>query len=334
MGAGSGGASGMTGATGGAVHGVDGGAAHATGSMGTSGGNGGGAGNGATGSAGSSPPGDGGTGGGSAGGSAEAGMAATGVVSGGTCCPSGNCICRDPPPSAPTSNNGPYSTDSFVINSGTAYYPTNADAPLAAISICPGFLNTGPEMTPWGPFYASWGIVTVVTNTGAADPPNTRGDELEAAVQELRMLNTTSGNPLFGKLAGRYGTSGYSMGGGGTTFASGTDPSLMTSIGLAAWGPSLSSVTVPSLFICSDSDSVASCSGSNGQYSAIDNSTPKMLLDIPGQSHFNWFSPTDALGESGAYGLAFQKLFLEGDTRWKPVLLTTPSAGTVQTNIQ
>src|SRR6185295_15252203 len=99
--------------------------------------------------------------------------------------------------------------------------------------ICPGFLNSGPEMAPWGPFYASHGIVTVVTNTLPTDIPDIRGTKLLDAITQLKAENTKSGSALFGKLAGRYGTSGYSMGGGGTTIASGKDSTLLTSIGLA-----------------------------------------------------------------------------------------------------
>ncbi|HLK35730.1 MAG TPA: hypothetical protein VKU41_03185 [Polyangiaceae bacterium] len=230
--------------------------------------------------------------------------------------------------------NGPYKTASFVQPSGTVYYPTDADAPLAALSICPGFLNTGPEMRLWGPLYASWGIVCVVTNTGAADVPPTRGQELVNAIKELKTQNTNSSSPLYNKLAGRYGTSGYSMGGGGTAFASESDSTFRSSVALAAWGPDGPTVHVPTLFICSDSDSVASCGGTNTSYGEIPSGVPKMILDIPGQSHFNWFSPTDALGESGSYALAFQKMYFEGDTRWKSLLLKMPMAGTIQTDIR
>jgi hypothetical protein len=145
----------------------------------------------------------------------------------------------------------------------------------------------------------------------------------------VKKQNTTSSSPLNGKLAGRYGTSGYSMGGGGTTFASESDPTMKTSVGLAAWGPDGSTVKVPTLFICSDADTVAGCGGTNDAYGAMPSGVPKMILNIPGQSHFQWFSPTDAGGgESGAYALAFQKVFLEGDERWKPLLQTKPASGT------
>jgi hypothetical protein len=275
---------------------------------------------------------------GSAGGGGMSGAAGGGNTGGATgtgkCCASGDCLCHGPDPTGLTSKNGPYKTAQLTISTGTVYYPTDAEPPLAGVSICPGFLNTGPEMAPWGPFYASWGIICVVTTTTGADLPNVRGDKLVAAIEELKKQGTGTG-PLAGKLAGRYGTSGYSMGGGGTTFASAKDSTYKTSVGLAAWGPDGTMVKVPTLFICSDADTVASCSGTNSAYMQIAAPTSKMILDIPGASHFNWFSPTDAgMGESGEYALAFQKVFLEGDERWKPLLLTKARTGTVTTNIQ
>ncbi|HEX3597632.1 MAG TPA: hypothetical protein VHU80_21135 [Polyangiaceae bacterium] len=304
------------------------------GSVGTGSGGGSTGGGGISGTGGGAPSGGMSVGGSS--GAAGASGGAAGSAGKGMCCASGDCLCHGPDPTAPTSANGPYKTAMFTMSTGTVYYPTDAEPPLAGVSICPGFLNTGPEMAPWGPFYASWGIVCVVTSTGAADAPNVRGQKLVAAIQELKTQGTMSSSPLNGKLAGRYGTSGYSMGGGGTTFASEADTTLKTSVGLAAWGPDGATVKTPTLFICSDADTVASCSGTNTSYAAIPASVPKMILDIPGESHFNWFSPTDAgMGESGAYALAFQKVFLEGDERWKPILSTMPKTGTTKmANVQ
>jgi hypothetical protein len=60
-----------------------------------------------------------------------------------------------------------------------------------------------------------------------------------------------------------------------------------------------------------------------------------MLIKIPSANHFAWFGPRDAgRGMSGAYALAFQKVFLEGDERWRPLLLAAPAQGSVVTNIQ
>jgi hypothetical protein len=268
------------------------------------------------------------------------GVAGTGGVSGsgsgggtGTCCTSGDCLCHGPDPTGLTSAKGPYTTTSFAMGTvGTVHYPTNAEAPFAAIAIVPGFTNTGPEMAPWGSFYASWGIVTSVTNTVGTDDPNIRATKLLAAITALKAENTNSSSPLFGKLAGRYGTSGYSMGGGGTTIASGQDSTLKSSIGLAAWGPNGSGVQVPTLLLCGSSDTVAPCSMSQSAYTAIPGTTPKMMVTIAGATHFNWFNPTDVGGNSGETALAFQKVYLEGDQRWLPIL--KQSRGTVTTTIQ
>ena len=252
----------------------------------------------------------------------------------GTCCDDGDSLCHGPAPTELTAKAGPYKTAQLNLPLGTVYYPTDAEPPFAAIALCAGFTNTGPEMTDWGPMYASYGIVTMITTTGAADDPGTRGTKLLAAIAQLKSEHASSHGPLAGKLAGRYGTSGYSMGGGGTTMASGTEPTLRTSIGLAAWGGSGRNVKVPTLLLCGESDTVAACSMSEPVYSAITDPTPKMMISIPGVTHFDWFGPLDAgNGTSGKYALAFQKVFLEGDERWRPLLLSKPSSATMTTNI-
>jgi dienelactone hydrolase len=232
-----------------------------------------------------------------------------------------------------TSKKGPFKTATFEIAVGTVHYPADAEPPFAGVALCGGFTNTGPEMASWGPFYASYGIVTIITTTGAADSPDVRANKLLAAVKALAAENTKSGSPLNNRLAGRYGTSGYSMGGGGTTIASKSDPTLKSSVGLAPWGPTGSNVKVPTLLLCGASDTVAPCSMAQDAYGAIADSTPKMMVSIPGTTHFNWFGPEDAGGGiSGEAALAFQKVFLEGDDRWKPFLLQ--SRGSKTTNIQ
>ncbi len=275
--------------------------------------------------------------GGPAGSGGEAGVGGSGGSGGatGTCCPSGECLCHGPAPSALTASGGPFMTATFTISTGTVHYPTNADPPFAAVAIVGGLFNTGPEMAPWGPFYASHGIVTVVTTTIGSDVPAIRATKLLASIAALKEENGKSGSPLFGKLAGRYGTSGYSMGGGGTTIASGDDSTLMTSVGLAPWGPDGSGVQVPTLVLCGSADGTAPCSMAQGAYSQIPSATPKMMISIDGVGHLSWFGPTDAgMGTSGKYALAFQKVFLEGDERWRALLLSDPSNGTQTTNIQ
>jgi hypothetical protein len=232
-----------------------------------------------------------------------------------------------------TSADGPFNTTSYPGATGTIYYPTDAEPPFAGIALCGGFTNTGPEMAAWGPFYASHGIVTLITTTLGLDSPDVRATKLLGSVDELKSENDNASSPLYQQMAGRYGTSGYSMGGGGTTIASVSDPSLWTSVGLAPWGPATSGVQVPTLLLCGASDTVAPCNMAQGAYDGITGSGPKMIETIPGTTHFNWFGPTSAGGGiSGETALAFQKVYLEGDERWKPLLLQ--SRGTVTTNIQ
>lgn len=202
----------------------------------------------------------GGSGGTTTGGSGGTGGAATGGSGGGgkgTCCSDGDCLCHGPAPTALTSSNGTFTTANYTVSTGRVYYPTNAEPPFAGVAICGGLFNTGPEMNPWGTFYASHGIVTIVTNTLANDQPATRGTKLLAAITELKGENTKSGSPLNGKLAGRYGTSGYSMGGGGTTIASQQEDTLLSSIGLAPYGGRGQNVQVPTLLLCGTSDGTA-----------------------------------------------------------------------------
>jgi dienelactone hydrolase len=272
---------------------------------------------------------------GATGGGGMAGASGGPPVGMGMCCSDGNCLCHGPAPTALTSMAGPYKTAMYTVSTGTIYYPMDADPPLAAIAIIPGFLNTGPEMAPWGPFYASWGFVLETTSSGAADTPDIRAGELLAAVKEMKAENTKMGSPIFGKLSDRFGTTGYSMGGGGTTMAASMDSTLKTSIGLAAWGGTGQGTMVPSLLFCGDADTVAPCNMSDPVYQQIPMSTPKMEIVVPGATHFNWFDPADAGGGmSGKYALAFQKVFLEGDTRWKPLLVMPPAGAMQTTNIQ
>jgi hypothetical protein len=229
---------------------------------------------------------------------------------------------------------GPYRVDSYEIDSGIVYYPTNAPAPFAGMSLCGGFLNNGDEMLDWGEFYASWGIVTVIAWTGVLDLPDARAWSLTAAVEELKGQNNAPLSPLYKKMSGRYGTSGYSMGGGGTTIAAQGDASHKVSIGMAPWAPTGFLVKVPTLMMCGDIDIIADCSDSEWAYNDISDDIPKMWVMISGGvGHLDWFGPGAGWGMGGAYGLAFAKLFLEGDQRWKPTLLGL-NGGYVTTNIR
>ena len=57
---------------------------------------------------------------------------------------------------------------------------------------------------------------------------------------------------------------------------------------------------------------------------------PSMQVIISGYTHMNWFGPSDI---SGYYALSWQKTYLEGDTRWKPLLSEQiPGVASMQSN--
>jgi hypothetical protein len=240
----------------------------------------------------------------------------------GACCSDGDCLCHGDPPSAPTSDEGPFETESYdLAGAGCVYYPTNAEPPFAAVAVSDGYLGTGgcgrAQTGLWGPLYASWGIVTMVIDTSGQDQPADRGRKLGAGIEAFKAENTNMGSPLFGKLSGRYGTSGFSMGGGGTTIAAAADPTLKSNVAIMAYGPTRDGLEVPSLYIFGSSDGLANTMGM-ATYNATDDTIPKMVVTV-NSGHAG--QPTAGGGKSGEAGLAFQKVFLEGDERWRPVLL-------------
>jgi hypothetical protein len=258
-------------------------------------------------------------------GDGDAGLGGTGE-----CCSDGDCLCHGPDPMGLTSDEGPYQVETYEVSAGCVYYPGDAEPPFAAVTISDGFGGSGgcgrTQTNAWGPLYASWGIVTMIVNTTGGDQPATRGAKLLNGVEAFKAENEDSGSPLYQQLAGRYGTSGFSMGGGGTSYASEDDPSLLTSVAIMPWGPTRGDVTVPTLIICGSSDGIASC-GSHGTplYGRIGDDVPKMRVEVR-SGHVG--QPSAGSGASGDYGLAFQKVFLEGDERWRPFLVSAPSEAT------
>jgi hypothetical protein len=251
----------------------------------------------------------------------------------GSCCSDGDCICREEPPSALTDEEGPYQVESYAHDAGCIYYPTDAEPPFSAVAISDGFGGSGgcgrTQTDGWGPLYASHGIVAMIINTTGGDQPNVRGEKLTQGIAAFKAENENSQSPLHTKLSGRYGTSGFSMGGGGTSYASQDDMTLKSSVAIMPWGPVREGVEVPTLVICGSSDTIASCSShGNGLYAGIDDSVPKMRI-VVSSGHAG--QPSAGGGDSGKYGLAFQKLFLDGDERWRPLLVAAESE---ETNIK
>jgi len=257
------------------------------------------------------------------------GMAGTMDI--GACCDNGGCVCHGDVPRALTSEDGPYETELYdIADVGCVYYPTDAEPPFAALAFNDGLAGLGgcfSSATPgWGPFYASHGIVVItVSATRDALPPQ-RGETLAHGIAVLKAENENVDSPLFEKLAGRYGVAGFSMGGGGATYAAQTDPSFLTNVVIMPFEPVDGTVTIPTLLICGSNDGIAPCDAHGLPfYDGIDVGVAKMRVTV---SSGHAGQPSTGGGSTGAVALAFQKVFLEGDERWRALLLGAASDDT------
>jgi dienelactone hydrolase len=282
------------------------------------------------------------------------GMAGVGGAAGGAAPSADDALIRgDAPTMASAMADGPYAFESYTDGfadgdeflAGTIYYPTDAEPPFAAVVACPGFTAYQDSVAPWGPFLSSHGIVvmTIDTNT-TSDSVDIRQGALMDALSSLKGEQTREGSPLKDKLhMSRFGLMGWSMGGGGTWLNANMHPELKSGITLAghiatqAGGAGqFTTVTVPVLMLAGDADtSILGLGMSQPVYEAIPESTPKMLYEVSGASHFD-ISPDIGGGLFGLFGLSWQKTFLEGDERYRQFLsLPQPdNASDYRTNVK
>jgi predicted dienelactone hydrolase len=170
--------------------------------------------------------------------------------------------------------------------------------------------------------------MTIDTNT-TGDSVDLRQEALLDALASLKAEQSRSDSPIKGKLdMSRFGLMGWSMGGGGTWLNANTHPELKSALSLAghiatqAGGAGqFTKVTVPTLLLAGDADdAILGLAMSQPVYEAIPESTPKILYEVAGASHFD-IQPSTGGGLFGLYGLSWQKVFLEGDMRFKKFLL-------------
>ncbi|HYH01762.1 MAG TPA: hypothetical protein VEC37_01545 [Bacillota bacterium] len=243
-------------------------------------------------------------------------------------------IIRDETPGRYTGN-GPYSYSTFQLPTGistgraTVYYPTGsrAVAPFSGLVYCPPYSGTQSMLAAWGPFFASHGIILVTFDTRTSfDSVTSRANQQRIILDTLKEENTRSASPLYGKLAtDRLGAMGWSMGGGATWINSAQYAGLKTAMTLA--GHNLSALSsdsrgrntkCPTLIMngALDTTYLGGLGQSSGVYNNIPAGIPKVLYEVSTAGHFSWSSPTSANSNVAAIALAFQKTFLDGDTRW------------------
>jgi dienelactone hydrolase len=227
-------------------------------------------------------------------------------------------------------------TMKYDVNSAHIYYPMGATPPFVAVAVVPGFTAAESSIATWGPFLASWGIVTMTIgtsnpSTGAADTsvqPPVRADALMDALLTVKGENTRMASPLVGQLdLSRLAVSGWSMGGGGTLIDANTHPELRAAMGMCPWNPNgtYPMDTVPTLMFGGTADTLAGPPMPQNQYMSIPASTPKLLYIINGGSHFVANDPSGQGGNIGRFGLSWMKVYLECDLRFKQFLTVKPS---------
>lgn len=252
----------------------------------------------------------------------------------------------DAPTEKSASAKGPYAVKTYTSGypdlpgylDSTIHYPEGAQPPFAAVVIVPGFVSAQSSIQAWGPFFASHGIVTMTIGTNTpVDQPPMREAALLDALKTVKSENTREGSPLKDKLdLSRLAGMGWSMGGGGALLLGEHNPELKAVIALCPWNPgySYAKIKMPTLFLAAQADTLAG-GQSQGFYSSIPNSVPKILYEIAGADHWHNNDPANLQGAVGRYGLAWLKVFLEGDERYRDLLkVKGPSSSDWQSNVQ
>ena len=228
----------------------------------------------------------------------------------------------------------------------TIYYPAETSHPLASVVIVPGWGSSERSIQGWGPFFASHGIVTMTigTNNPPKDFPKDRADALIDAIATLAAENTREESPIFQRLdLSRIAVSGWSMGGGGAQLAAVQNPTLKAAIGLCPWHEpgGIFNHAVPLLIIGGENDRRAPFNEhALIHYCTTPSTTPKLLFEVRGAGHWVANGPKGIYrdtgnGDVGRIALAWLKVFLVGDERYRKFLLTEPeSASRFETNIR
>jgi len=231
-----------------------------------------------------------------------------------------------------TQNQGPNSVSSFNVSGsvngfggGTVYYPTNINSQMATIAIAPGFTNTRSAVQWWGPRLASHGFIVITIDTnGRFDFPESRGRQLDSALNYMIYLGENS-SAITGRVdKNRLATMGFSMGGGGA-LSSASRNRLSATVPLAPWfngGNPFNRINVPAMIMACENDGTAGVnSHASPFYNRIPASTDKVYLELNNGSH------NCATGQSSAYnttistyGLSWLKRFLDKDNRYSQYL--------------
>jgi dienelactone hydrolase len=245
---------------------------------------------------------------------------------------------RGPAPTTASleASRGPFAYSTFTVSrpsgygAGTVYYPTNAGGTVGAIAIVPGFTARQSSINWWGPRLASHGFVVITIDTNSTlDQPAARSRQQLAALDQVAALSRTSSSPIYNKVdTSRMGVMGWSMGGGGSLISAQNRPSLKAAAPQAPWnsGTNFSSITVPTLIIACENDTVAPVNQHASPFYNSMTRNPKELMEMAGGSHSCANSGNTNQAVIGKKGVAWMKRFIDDDTRYTSFACSNPNS--------
>ena len=245
---------------------------------------------------------------------------------------------------------GPYSVSSISesdglrngpdYNEGVVYYPLDIEGPLPTIIIIPGFSNYVWQIESWGPYLASYGIVTMFVNVNNIFHTHEyRSAALLDGLTTIREEHFRDESPLFSSLnLEKLAVGGYSMGGGGAQLAAQQDTSINAVVALSAHLNNSSSSLLnqtPILFISGELDVIAP---NNIHTNIFYNNTPdtvdKLLFEIDNGSHFTVMAPgnNQAMGQKIVYWI--EKYIDDDDSNCNTLIEVPFTASQFLTNLE
>lgn len=223
---------------------------------------------------------------------------------------------------------------------GTVYYPTAAGS-YGLVVLAPGFTATQTYYAWLAQRVASHGFVVVNINTKTVlDQPEARATQMAAALKQVVALSKTAGSPFAGKVdATRQAVMGHSMGGGGTLGAARKDPTLKAAVPLTPWHTTkdFSAVAVPTLVVACEKDTIAgNAAHSNKFYNSLKVSLARGKVEIAGADHFCATNLANAATQTlvARNAIAWLKLFVDSDTRYRPLVQATAGSAYSAVDIQ
>jgi hypothetical protein len=211
-------------------------------------------------------------------------------------------------PSVGTSFNsaGPYAVSTLNGSQHTYWYPTNVRSSGLRHPVILWGNGTGASPTSYDGLlrhFASHGFIVAAANT----PNAGSGTEMLAGLSNLTTMNNQSTSPFFQAVdTTRVASTGHSQGGVGALAAS-RDARVMTTFPIEG-AFSASGVTVPTLFLAGQNDTIARPSQIKSTYSS--STAPAAYAEIAGATHF---TPAGNGGYFRAVGVAWARWHLMDD---------------------